>query len=134
MAANMTDFPASHRDLLDGQVATFATIDDNGFPQLTEVWFLYDEGQLKLSLNTTRRKTRNLERRPQCSVLMLDLQNPYRYLEVRGRARVEPDADGAFAAQVGTKYGVDLVEYDRPGESRVVVTVEPLKIHPVVMG
>jgi PPOX class probable F420-dependent enzyme len=130
----VTDFPDSHRDLLDGQVATLGTIDDDGFPQLTEVWFLHDEGELKLSLNSARHKTGNLERRPQCSLLVLDLQNPYRYLEVRGRARLEPDADGAFAAKVGAKYGTDLRGYDQPGEGRVVVTIEPRKIHPVVMG
>jgi PPOX class probable F420-dependent enzyme len=130
----MTTFPESHRDLLDGQVATFATIDDEGFPQLTEVWFLVDEGELKLSLNTSRRKARNLERRPQCSLLLLDLQNPYRYLEIRGRARIEPDPDGAFAAKLSAKYGGDVRQYDQPDESRVVVTIEPLKIHPVAMG
>jgi PPOX class probable F420-dependent enzyme len=130
----MTTFPESHRDLLDAQVATFATIDDDGFPQLTEVWFLVDEGELKLSLNTSRRKARNLERRPQCSLLLLDLQNPYRYLEIRGRARIEPDPDGAFAAKLSAKYGGDVRQYDQPDESRVIVTIEPLKIHPVAMG
>ena len=130
----MTDFPESHRDLLDSQVATLATIDRNGFPQLTEVWFLFDEGELKISLNTGRYKTRNLTERPGCSLLLLDLQNPYRYLEVRGRARITPDEDGAFAQKVGAKYNADLAAYDQPGESRVAVTIEPVKIHPVVMG
>ena len=75
----MTDFPDSHRDLLDAQVATLATIGGNGFPQLTEVWFLHDDdGELKISLNDSRLKTRNLQKRPQCSLLILDLQNPYR--------------------------------------------------------
>src|SRR4051812_35457036 len=86
----MLDVPETHRDLLDAQVATLATVDDDGFPQLTEVWFLHDDGELRISLNSGRRKTHNLERRPQCSVLLLDLQNPYRYLEIRGRARLEP--------------------------------------------
>jgi PPOX class probable F420-dependent enzyme len=130
----MTTFPESHRDLLDGPVATFATIDDDGFPQLTEVWFLVDEGEIKLSLNTSRRKARNLGRRPQCSLLLLDLQNPYRYLEIRGRARIEPDPDGTFAAKLGAKYRADVREYDGPDDSRVVVTIEPLKINPVAMG
>lgn len=130
----MTSFPNSHQDLLDAQVATLATIDRNGLPQLTEVWFLHDEGELKLSLNTSRAKTRNLARRPECSLLILDLENPYRYLEVRGRARVEPDDDYVFADKVGAKYGgADLRRLDRPGESRVVVTVEPATIHPVNM-
>jgi PPOX class probable F420-dependent enzyme len=129
----MTDFPESHRDLLDGQVATFATIDNEGFPQLTEVWFLHDEGELKFSFTTGRWKTRNLEQRPKCAVVFLDLENPYRYLEVRGRARIEPD-DGSFAAKVGTKYNANVAEYDQPGDRRLVVTLEPQKIHPVVIG
>ena len=76
LAQRWAIFPASHRDLLDSQVATLATIDDEGYPQLTEVWFLYDEGQVKVSVNTSRRKLHNLEQRPQCSLLVLDLQNP----------------------------------------------------------
>lgn len=130
----MATFPASHRDLLDSQVATLATIDDDGFPQLTEVWFLYDGDDVKVSVNTSRAKLRNLERRPQCSLLVLDLQNPYRYLELRGRARVEADSDGSFAAKVGEKYGADLTAYDGPEDGRVVITIEPEKIYPVDMS
>ena len=130
----MTDFPESHSDLLDGQVATLATIDSAGLPQLSEVWFAHDGGELRLSLNTARAKTGNLRRNPACSLLLLDLQNPSRYLEVRGRARVDPDDDYAFATKIGEKYGADLRAYDGPGSSRVVVTVEPEKIYPVNMG
>src|ERR1700745_4447097 len=99
----MTDFPDSHRDLLDAQVATLATIGGNGFPQLTEIWFLHDDGELKTSLNDSRLKTRNLQKRPQCSLLLLDLQNPYRYLEVRGNATIEPEDDYSFARKCGAK-------------------------------
>lgn len=130
----MTDFPESHRDLLNGQVASFATIDSDGFPQVTAVWFLHDDGELRLSLNEARQKTRNLRERPECSLFLLDLANPYRYLEVRGRARVEPDDDYAFASKVGEKYGMDLRTIDQPGERRVVVTVEPVKVYPVTVG
>src|SRR5881398_2358993 len=101
----MAEIPDSHRDLLDTQVATFATVGDDGLPQLTEVWFLYEDGELKISLNTGRVKTRNLRKRPECSALILDLQNPFRYLEVRGRAGFEPDDDYAFADKLGQKYG-----------------------------
>jgi PPOX class probable F420-dependent enzyme len=132
--AAMTTFPESHRDLLDGQVASLATIDGEGLPQLTEVWFLFDDGDLKLSLNNARQKVKNLAERPQCSVMLLDLANPYRYLEVRGRARLDPDDDYAFAGKVGAKYGADLKLHDQPGDRRFVVTIEPVKIHPVNMG
>jgi PPOX class probable F420-dependent enzyme len=132
--AAMPTFPASHSDLLDGQVASLATIDRDGFPQVTEVWFLVDDGELKLSLNTARQKTKNLAERPQCSLFLLDLANPYRYLEVRGRASIEPDDDYAFATKVGAKYNADLKVHDQPGETRVVVTIDPVKIHPVDMS
>jgi PPOX class probable F420-dependent enzyme len=129
----MTNFPDSHRDLLDAQVATLATIGSGGFPQLTEVWFLHQDGELRLSLNTSRLKTRNLMARPQCSLLVLDLTNPYRYLEIRGRARLEPDDDYEFARAVGAKYGTDLKVHDQPGERRVVVTIEPANVYAVDM-
>ena len=125
----MTDFPETHRDLLDTQFASLATIGRNGFPQLTELWFLHDEGELKLSLNTARLKTRNLRRDPKCSLLLLDLNNPYRYLEVRGTARIEPDDDLAFARKLGAKYDTEFWTHDGPGESRVEVTIEPTNLH-----
>lgn len=129
----MTEFPDSHRYLLDGRFATLATIGGNGFPQLTEVWFLYDGGELTTSLNTSRLKTRNLRKRPECSLFILDLENPFKYLEVRARARIEPDDDYEFANRLGAKYDADVSEHDNPGESRVKVTFEPVNVHPVDM-
>jgi PPOX class probable F420-dependent enzyme len=129
-----TEIPPSHKDLLDARFATLATIGADGAPQLTEVWFLAEDRELKLSLNTSRLKTRNLQARPQCSLFILDLENPYRYVDVRGRARIEPDEDYAFARRVGEKYDSDLREHDRPGESRVVVTIEPQNVFAVDMS
>jgi PPOX class probable F420-dependent enzyme len=125
----MTTFPESHSDLLDAQVATLATIGRDGLPQLTEIWFLYDEGELKTSLNTSRLKTRNLQRRPECGLMILDLANPYRYLSVRGRAEITPDDDYAFADKLGAKYGANVSDHDGPGESRVVVTIVPANVY-----
>jgi PPOX class probable F420-dependent enzyme len=131
----MTDFPTTHADLLDAQIGTLATVSANGIPQQTAVWFLHDDGELKLSLNTARRKTRNLAERPECSLLILDLENPYRYLEVRGRATLVPDDDYTFAKKVGAKYGgADLSEHDGPGDGRVVVTIEPANVYAVDMS
>lgn len=62
-----TEFPPEFQDLLEAQFATLATIGKDGGPQLTEVWFLYDEGKLKISLNDSRLKTKNLRARPLCS-------------------------------------------------------------------
>jgi PPOX class probable F420-dependent enzyme len=131
----MTTFPDSHSDLLDAQVATLATVGSNGIPQQTEVWFLHDDGELRMSLNSARLKTRNLAKRAECSLLILDLENPYRYLEVRGRAKLEADPDYAFANKVGAKYGgADLSAHDQPGDSRVVVSIEPDNVYAVDMN
>ena len=124
-----TSIPESHQDLLQVQVATIATVGRDGFPQVTAVWFAQDDGEIKLSLNTTRQKVKNLTRRPECTLFIIDPANPYRTLEVRGRAEIAPDSDYAFASKVGQKYGADLRTMDKPGESRVVVTLHPTRVN-----
>jgi len=126
----MAAFPASHQDLLKADVAMLATIGQDGYPQVTALWFLFDDGTIKLSLNTTRQKVKNLRAHPECSFFILDKANPYRTLEVRARAEITPDADYAFAKKLGAKYGgADLSTNDRPGETRVVVSLQPIKVN-----
>ncbi len=129
----MTDFPASHQDLLEKPgFATLATISPTGHPQLTEVVYLLDDdGEIKVSLNETRHKARNLKRDSRCSLFFLDLDNPLRYIEVRGDAEVADDPGKAFAAKAGAKYGMDFTRNDQPGEKRVVVTLHPTRVHAV---
>lgn len=123
--------PEDFQDLLGGQVATLATIGPDGRPQLSAVWFLAEDGELRVSLNTSRQKTKNLMARPACTLFFLDLANPYRYLEVRGDAEIAADTAYQFADRVGAKYGANLREHDRPGEGRVVVTVRPVRVNAV---
>src|ERR1051326_5280702 len=127
----MTSFPESHQDLLKADVAMLATIGRDGYPQVTALWFLFDEdGTLKLSLNTTRQKVKNLQKHPECTLFILDTANPYRTLEIRARAEITPDADYTFARKLGAKYGgADLQSRDRPGETRVVVALHPIKVN-----
>jgi PPOX class probable F420-dependent enzyme len=119
----METIPQSHRDLLDAQVATLATVGANGRPQQSLVWFLAEEGTIRFSLLSSRQKTVNLQRQPACSLLIADPEVSQRYLEVRGSAEIEADVDYAFADKVGAKYNADLRQYDAPGQSRVVVTL-----------
>jgi PPOX class probable F420-dependent enzyme len=129
----MVEIPASHRDLLDGQFATLATVGPDGRPQLSEVWFLSDGDTVSLSLNDSRQKTKNLKANPAANLFLLDLAAPYRYLEIRGDAEVTPDDDYSFADQVGAKYGADLRTRDRPGQARVKVTIRPARVNAVDM-
>ena len=129
----MPAIPASHRDLLDAQVATLATIGPDGRPQLSEVWFLADGETVGISLNTSRQKTKNLLANPAVSLFILDLTIPMRYLELRGDAEITRDDDYSFADRVGAKYHADLRDHDGPGVSRVVVTIRPVRVNAVDM-
>jgi PPOX class probable F420-dependent enzyme len=127
--------PASHTDLLEANIAILATIGSDGRPQTSAVWFLNVDGVVKMSLNTARQKTKNMIANPAVSVLILDLANPARYLEIRGDVTIEPDDDYVFGTVLGTKYGMpDVSVMDKPGEHRTVVTVNPVRIHAINMA
>lgn len=130
----MRTIPDDYRDLLGGDFATLATIGPDGRPQVSEVWFLAEGDTVRFSLHTTRQKTKNLERNPACSAFLLDLANPHRYLEIRGDAEVSPDDGYAFADKVSAKYGADLRAMDGANQTRVVVTVRPVRVNAVDMS
>ncbi len=126
----MPTIPESHRELLETDTGMLATFGQDGFPQVTATWFLLDnDGVVKMSLNTARQKVKNLRRRPECTFFVLDLSNPYRTLEIRARADLSLDDDYGFADKVGKKYGMDFRTIDQPGESRVVVSLHPVKVN-----
>ena len=127
----MAEIPASHRDLVENtQFITLATVGPDGFPQVTVVGFLLEDGTINLSLNTGRQKTKNLRRHPEATLFFIDPANPYRTLEIRARAAVGPDTDYAFADRLRAKYGgTDLRAMDREGGERMVVSVAPVKAH-----
>ena len=123
----MTSIPEAHRDLLNAQVAVLGTIGASGRPQLSGLWFLAEDDTVRLSLNTTRQKVKNLQANPKCSLIIFG-DPPYRYLELRGDAEITPDDDYSFADKLGAKYGADVRTRDNPGETRVVVTIHPKRV------
>jgi len=128
-----TAIPPTHRDLLDADTAILATVGADGRPQLSAVWFLADGETIRISLNTSRQKVRNLRANPAVTVFILDRAAPTRYLEVRGDAELTDDPEYAFADEVGKKYGADLRTFDGPGQQRVVVTIHPVRVNAVDM-
>ena len=130
----MPSIPASHHDLLDAPVGILATVGPDGRPQQSAVWFLADGETIRISLNSSRQKTANLQRNPVVDLLILDVERTYRYLEVRGDASIEDDPDYEFADRVGEKYGTDLRAHDLEGETRIVVTIVPSRVHAVDMS
>jgi PPOX class probable F420-dependent enzyme len=133
--SDQTTIPEAFTDLLDAAVATLATIGPDGRPQLSAVWFLHDDGELKVSLHETRQKTKNLRTNPAVNLFVLDPQNPLRYLEIRGDAELADDPDYAFAAKVGAKYGgADLRQMDGDDQRRVVVTIRSAHVVAIDLG
>jgi PPOX class probable F420-dependent enzyme len=124
----MTTIPESHKDLLNAPVAVLGTVGASGRPQLSGVWFLAEDDTVRLSLNTSRQKVKNLQANPKVSLLIFG-ESPYKYLELRGDAEVSADPDYEFADKVGAKYGgADLRERDHPGDTRVVITIHPQRV------
>ena len=122
----MSTIPESHQDLLDKcQVVILGTLGPHGEPQVTALWFMEENGVLRMSINSARQKLKNLQADPRASAFFIDPTNPYRTLELRGEVSIEPDPDYAFATKVGARYGgANLREMDKPGETRSVVSFD----------
>ena len=123
--------PETHHDLLDAVwAAAFVTLDAQGRPQTTALWFLADreDGQLKISLSDGRKKFQHLQANPEVGFFIVDTANQFHTLEVRGTVTLEPDEGRVLAAKVGAKYDADLANFDGPGESRYAVTLTPRRV------
>jgi PPOX class probable F420-dependent enzyme len=118
----------SQADLLEAAgFAHVATVGPHGEPQSTPVWYDWDGTHVKFSQTKTRQKYRNVEREPRIALSITDPQNPYRYLEVRGKVEgIDEDPNNAFINAMAKKY-MDKDEYPfhQPGDERVVVRVRP---------
>ncbi len=122
--------PESHADILDKKAfASVATIGPNGEPQNNPVWFGWDGSHIRFSQTTTRQKYRNTRADRRVALSILDPDDPYRYLEIRGVATdVEDDPDLAFINSMALKYlGLDRYPWHQPGDERIVIVVEPTK-------
>jgi PPOX class probable F420-dependent enzyme len=125
-----TSVPESHRDLLDTRTAILATNGPDGKPQVTAVVFLFDpeDGLVKISLNDSRQKTKNMRRDPQATFFILDPNNSFRTLEIRADVELTPDPDLVFCARAGAKYNTDFRRNDQPGETRSIVALHPTRV------
>ena len=120
--------PADKLDLLESKaLADVATIGPHGEPQVNPVWFGWDGTYVKFSQTTGRQKYRNLQRDNRIALSIVDPDNPFRYLEIRGTvARVDPDPDKAFIDEMANKYmGVEKYPWNQPSDERVVIVIEP---------
>ena len=125
----MADIPADFLDLLTQKkaFAHLATIMPDGSPQVTPVWFDYQDGVVRVNTAKGRTKARNMKEGAPVALAIMDPDNAYRYLQIRGRVRriVEQGA-GDHIDSLAKKYlGKDKYPFARPGEVRVMFEIEP---------
>src|SRR5271165_1907456 len=109
--------PENYKDLFDKPAfGSFTTLMPDGSPQTTPVWVDYENGDLWVNTAVGRQKDKNMKRDPRVSVAVIDPDNPYRFLEIRGKVR-EATEDGAVSHidKMAKKYlGKDKYPFAQP--------------------
>jgi PPOX class probable F420-dependent enzyme len=122
--------PDKYRDLFTKRAfASLGTIMSDGSPQVTPVWIDLDGDLVVVNTAKGRQKDKNMRRDPRVSLAIIDPENPYRYIEIRGRvAEITEDGADAHIDKMAKKYlGADKYPYRQPGEQRVMFKIRPEK-------
>ena len=125
MAATLPD---SYKDLFQKRAfGSFTTLMPDGSPQTTPVWVDLVDGDVIVNTALGRQKDKNVRKDPRVAVTLIDPDNPYRYLEIRGRvAEVTQDGADKHIDKMAKKYlGQDKYPWARPGEHRVLIKITP---------
>lgn len=120
--------PEKYLDLFEKKAfANLATVMPNGTPQVTPVWVDYDGTHLIVNSARGRQKDKNMQRNSSVALSIMDPENPYRYLEVRGRvAEITEEGADDHIDKMAKKYmGEEKYPWRRPGEVRVLYKIEP---------
>ena len=132
----MAAIPDKYLDLLQQKkaFANLATVMPDGSPQVTPVWFDYKGGLVRVNSAKGRVKSRNMTEGARVAVAIVDPENPYRYIQIRGRvARVTEQGASEHIDSLSKKYlGKDKYPFGQPGEVRVTFEIEPTSTQ--VMG
>ena len=125
----MAAIPDKYLDLLQQKkaFANLATLMPDGSPQVTPVWFDYKDGRIRVNTAKGRVKARNMKEGVPVALAIMDPDNPYRYVQVRGRVkRVAEQYADAHIDTLAKKYlGKDKYPWARPGDVRVTYEIEP---------
>jgi PPOX class probable F420-dependent enzyme len=127
----MAEIPAAFRDLTEKKAfANLATLMPDGSPQVTPVWFDVADGRVRVNTAKGRVKARNLRDGSPVALAILDPDNPYRYMQIRGRVvrMTEQGADAHIDALAKKYLGKDKYPFRRAGEVRVMYEIEPAAV------
>jgi PPOX class probable F420-dependent enzyme len=123
--------PEKYLDLLKKKAfANLGTIMRDGSPQVTPVWVDYDGKFVRVNSVLGRVKDKNMRRDPRVSLSIQDPENPYRYLEIRGKvAEITQNGADDHINSLSQKYlGKPVYPFRQPGEVRAVYKIEPQKV------
>jgi PPOX class probable F420-dependent enzyme len=125
----MAVIPENFLDLLQQKkaFANLATIMKDGSPQVTPVWFDYTGGLIRVNTAKGRVKARNLREGAAVALSIMDPDNAYRYIQIRGQVKrvVEPGADKHIDSLAKKYLGKNKYPFAQPGEVRVMYEIEP---------
>jgi PPOX class probable F420-dependent enzyme len=126
----MATIPEKYLDLLTQKkaFAVLATTMADGSPQVTPVWFDYKDGLVRVNTAKGRVKARNLKKGAAVALAIVDPDNPYRYVQIRGRVgRVSEAGAVPHIDSLAKKYlGKDKYPNAAPGEVRLMAEIEPV--------
>lgn len=128
MATELND--AAKQLLQQPFICNFATLLADGSPQITPVWVDYDGSNILINTSEGRQKTKDVQRDPRVALDVVDPQNAYNVVSLRGRV-VAREHDGADAHidKLAKKYlGKDQYPFRQPGEQRVILRIETERI------
>jgi PPOX class probable F420-dependent enzyme len=92
--ASLADLDPVYRQLIEEPVtAVIAVMGAAGRPNLTPVWFDYEGDTILLNLATHRRKVDWLKADPHATFLLMNPQNPYHWLSIKGTVSREISED-----------------------------------------
>ena len=125
----MATIPEDYLDLVGAKkaLAHLATIMPDGSPQVTPVWFDYTGGKIRVNSAKGRVKSRNMTEGAKVALSIVDPENIYRYIQIRGHVAKTTEAGGdAHIDSLAKKYlGLDSYPYRSPGEVRIIFEIEP---------
>ena len=117
--------PAHLHSLLSGTpIAFLTTMRPDGRMSTNPVAMIFDGTNVRISATADRKKIRNLRADDRITVCVVQPDNLNRYVEIRGRAVLEPDDDRTFIDAIAQRYmRADRYPFDKHWQQRITVTV-----------
>ena len=122
------EFPRKYEDLVDRPiVGVFAAVRSDGQVTNVPTWFVRDGDKLKFSVTTKRARMESVKKEPRVSFTIVDPDNPYRYLEIRGSiVEIVDGRDNKLIDLLTQRYiGQEKYPWHQPGDERVELIMEP---------